>query len=47
MRSYDLQHFSFQYYVAHINDAWSMKVANVMSRWDNPPQSCVLRVIWT
>lgn len=32
---------------SHISDAWSMKVARVMSRWDKPPQSCVLRVIWT
>lgn len=31
----------------HISDAWSMKVARVMSRWDKPPQSWVLRVIWT
>lgn len=45
------QHFSFTVemtnIVAHISDAWSMNVAKVMSRWDNPPQSCVLRVIWT
>lgn len=37
-------HWAFR---SHISDAWSMKVARVMSRWDKPPQSCVLSVIWT
>lgn len=38
---------SYWAFRSHISDAWSMKVARVMSRWDNPPQSCVLSVIWT
>lgn len=45
------EHFSFlcldRWQAAHIRDAWSIKVAKEMSRWDSPPQSCVLRVIWT
>ena len=33
--------------VAHMRDAWSTKVASVMSLWDRPPHSWVLSVIWT